>query len=245
MTGKRQAKANGVKPKRLAKELPLSQLAYDRLEEMIITLQLQPGSILSEAELIANYGFGRTPMREALQHLERERLVKIISRRGVLISEINVSNQLKLLEARRPLEVALSVCAAQRATDAQRDNLRRFAKQIDELAKKNDVLSFVRTSKRMYVEIIQAAQNEYFNALELFHGHGRRFWFTFSRGPNDMRTIVDLHVERLSAIVNGNAAQAERATLAMMDFLERFSRETLSSPANRGSEAAKRQRIAG
>lgn len=230
MTGKREAQARSGRARRTNKALSLSQLAYDRLEEMIITLQLQPGSILSETELIANCGFGRTPIREALQRLERERLVKVISRRGVLISELNVSNQLKLLEARRPLEVTLSICAAQRATDVQRDNLRRFATIIDESARKNDVISFVRNSKKMYHEIIQSAHNEFFSALELFHGNGRRFWFAFSRGADDMRTIVDLHVARLNAIVSGSPIQAEKATLEMIDFLEKFSRETLSWP---------------
>ena len=35
-------------------------------------------------------GIGRTPIREALQRLARERLVQILPRRGVIVSDINV-----------------------------------------------------------------------------------------------------------------------------------------------------------
>src|SRR3546814_10008309 len=71
---------------------------------MIITLQLAPGSAVSEAGLSELLGIGRTPIREALQRLARERLITILPQRGVLVSEINVGTKLRLLEVRRELE---------------------------------------------------------------------------------------------------------------------------------------------
>ena len=50
----------------------LTDRAYDALEEMIVTLQLAPGSAASEAELSQWLGIGRTPIREALQRLSRD-----------------------------------------------------------------------------------------------------------------------------------------------------------------------------
>ena len=47
----------------------LSDQAYEGLEEMIVTLHLEPGAVLSEAELSEQLGIGRTPIREALQRL--------------------------------------------------------------------------------------------------------------------------------------------------------------------------------
>ena len=94
----------GAAPNDQALDASLSDRAYRRLEEMIVTLQLAPGAVVSESALSKRLGIGRTPIREALQRLARERLVVVLPRRGIMVSEINVSTQLRLLEARRELE---------------------------------------------------------------------------------------------------------------------------------------------
>ena len=50
----------------------LAELAYRQLEEMIVTLKLEPGSIVNERALTDITGMGRTPVREALQRLQQE-----------------------------------------------------------------------------------------------------------------------------------------------------------------------------
>ena len=67
------------KPKTVAKVQPrksLTMVAYEQLEELITTLKLEPGTVLSEAALVDQLGIGRTPIREALQKLEREGLIE-------------------------------------------------------------------------------------------------------------------------------------------------------------------------
>jgi DNA-binding GntR family transcriptional regulator len=53
----------------------LADQAYDAVEALIVTLELAPGSVFSEAELSERVGIGRTPLREALLRLTAERLV--------------------------------------------------------------------------------------------------------------------------------------------------------------------------
>src|SRR5262252_6010756 len=98
----------------------LSERAYTQLEEMITTLQLAPGQALSEPFLSSTLGIGRTPVREALQRLARERLVIVHPRRGIVIADINVRSQLKLLELRRELERLIARAAARRGTPDER-----------------------------------------------------------------------------------------------------------------------------
>ena len=65
----------------------LTARAYKLLEEMIVTLQLPPGTPVSEAEaFIPASGIGRTPVREAMQRLARERLLLILPRRGCIVT---------------------------------------------------------------------------------------------------------------------------------------------------------------
>ena len=82
----------------------LTQEAYERLEEMIITLELAPGEAVSEAILSKRLGIGTTPIREALHRLARQYLVQIIPRRGVVITSVDVRLQFEVLEARRELD---------------------------------------------------------------------------------------------------------------------------------------------
>ena len=98
----------------------LTDRAYVALEEMICTLRLEPGEVLSEGALSETLGIGRTPVREALQRLAREGLVTVLPRRGVLVSEFNVKKQLRMLEVRRELERLMARSAASRG-DAVRN----------------------------------------------------------------------------------------------------------------------------
>src|SRR5687768_16722558 len=82
-------------------ESTMTERAYRQLEELIVTLQLPPGTILSEQMLAHRLEIGRTPIREALQRLALDGLVTILPRRGILVSEINLRTQLRLLEVRR------------------------------------------------------------------------------------------------------------------------------------------------
>ena len=103
-----------------SKKESLTDRAYRELEELIVTLQLEPKAVLSETALSQDLGIGRTPIREALQRLAREGLVMILPRKGILVSEINPRKQLLLLAVRREIERLLARASATRLTDIER-----------------------------------------------------------------------------------------------------------------------------
>ena len=82
----------------------LADQAYYRIRDLIVSLELAPGSIVSERELMERLGLGRTPIREALRTLANERLVEIFPRRGVLVAGVNAGDLAGLSEVRRLLE---------------------------------------------------------------------------------------------------------------------------------------------
>src|SRR5438093_6081678 len=114
---------------------------------MMTTLALAPGQAISEAFLSNALCIGRTPIREALQRLARERLVVIHPRRGIVVSEINVRNQLKMLELRRELERLIARAAARRAIRDERKRLREIADNMEKAAKKSDDMMFMRMDR--------------------------------------------------------------------------------------------------
>ena len=67
---------------------PLSVQAYEQIRRKIVSLALPPGATVDESMLQEELGVGRTPIREALQRLSLEKLVTIVPRRGIFVTEI-------------------------------------------------------------------------------------------------------------------------------------------------------------
>ena len=61
----------------------LKELAYHRLEDKIVRLEFKPGIFVTERELADSIGIGRTPVREAIQHLATAGLLSVLPRRGM------------------------------------------------------------------------------------------------------------------------------------------------------------------
>ncbi|MGB1885512.1 MAG: GntR family transcriptional regulator, partial [Gammaproteobacteria bacterium] len=139
----------------------LTDKAYSLLEEMIVTLQLAPGEVLSELELGERLEIGRTPVREALQRLAREGLVMVLPRKGVLVTDINPSKQLLVLEVRRELERLMARAAAIRSSDTERKAFRRVARGMKQASLKNDDMKFMRHDNDLNLLVAEASHNEY------------------------------------------------------------------------------------
>jgi DNA-binding GntR family transcriptional regulator len=214
---------------RSASRETLTEQAYQLIEEQIVTLRLKPGDVLSEQMLSAMFKIGRTPIREALQRLAREGLITILPRKGVLVSDINPRNQLLVLEVRREIERLLSRAGAERGTKEQREQLLEMAQGMDRAAKRNDDISFMRLDREFNLLMIEAAHNDYAaRSMKLLQGLSRRFWYMHYRQAADLPLCARLHANQARAIAQGNAEAAARATDKLMDYVENFTRATVS-----------------
>ena len=208
----------------------LTELAYAHLEELIVTLKLEPGRVVSEGELSELTGIGRTPIREALQRLARENLVSILPRRGIIVTAINVGNQLRLLEARRELERLIAKSAARRATHAERERFRELVRNFEKSAKANDDVAFMRTDREFNTLCSAAAHNEFAaGAMSLMHSLSRRFWYIHYKQAADMPATAKLHGDIARAIADGDEERAAKASDRLLDAIEKFTRDTVAS----------------
>jgi len=215
---------------RAARPESLTDKAYAVLEEMIVTLQLEPSEVLSETALSQELEIGRTPIREALQRLNREGLVQILPRKGILVSDINPRKQLLLLEVRRELERLIARSAAQRATDDERAQFIAIADGMEAAASENDDISFMRLDDQLNHLMAEASHNEYANrAIALMHGLSRRFWYVHYKETADLPLTARLHAElaRNIAAYDGDAAASTSDRL--VDYVEKFTRSTVGT----------------
>jgi len=208
----------------------LTDRAYRLIEELIVTLALPPETILSEQSLAARIGIGRTPIREALQRLARDGLVVILPRRGILVSQINLKTQMRLLEVRRELERLMAKGAVERATPEESALFATIARGMRRAASENDDMTFMRLDRQFNELVSQAARNEFASrAMGLMHGLSRRFWYQHYRESGDLPLSARLHAEVADAIAARNAEAAGKASDRLIDYIESFTRKTIEA----------------
>jgi DNA-binding GntR family transcriptional regulator len=197
---------------------------------MIVRLELPPGSAVSEAMLSERLRIGRTPIREALQRLARERLVQILPRRGVIVSDINVKAQLRLIELRREVERLVARSAARRATDAERARFAELADLFETSARRNDDTTFMRVDREYNDLSVSASKNEFAaGAMSLMHSLSRRFWYMHYKQAADMPEVAKLHADIARAVAAGDEAGAAAASDRLLDMVESFTRATVTT----------------
>jgi len=208
----------------------LTDRAYRAIEEQIVTLQLAPGAVISEAMLSERLKIGRTPIREAIQRLARERLMVIMPRRGIMVSEVNIQTQLRLLEVRRELERLIARNAAKRATAEERAEFAAIASGMEKAGRKNDETVFMRLDREFNLLGLQAARNEFAaGAMVLMQGLSRRFWYIHYKEAADLPLAARLHADIARAIAAADRDASGAASDRLMDYIEAFTRGTLSS----------------
>jgi DNA-binding GntR family transcriptional regulator len=217
----------------------LADIAHSKLEELIVTLELPPGSLWSEVMLSERIGIGRTPVREAVQRLAWERLVSIIRRHGIRISDIDVHEQMLVLEMRRELERLVATRAARRATVDERRYLAKTADLFMEAGATDDALKFLRVHFESKRFLIACARNPFAeNAFGPLNALTRRFFFVYQRETHDVGRAAELHAGVLRAVASGDEVAAAEAADRMVDYAEYYTRAVIVGRSNSGTAIA-------
>lgn len=196
----------------------LAGQAYRLLEEMLVTLELGPGELIAEKDLVDRAGIGRTPVREAIQRLSGEGLMMVLPRKGLMVTPLRRSDLGQIVEARRVMERLLVVKAAERATDDQRQALRVLASHIE--AADNDLEGFFRLDHQLNELLEAASRNRYLvKALAAMHSHCRRLWYLHRERLNLPRA-AQLHGGLARAVAGRDVTGAIRALDEIIATLE-------------------------
>ena len=202
--------------------------AYSLILTAIESGTYRPGDRLVESELAERFGVSRTPVREALQRLASEGLVVVLPRRGILVSEINISRHLQLLEIRRVLERFVAQTAARRASAAERAEFRQLAEAFGRSADEDDPVTFMRLDRRFNRLSVEASHNDYAaNAMRQIQGLSRRFWYRHYENVLDLPRCARLHQAVAVAIADAEPETAGAASDALLDYIEEFARLTI------------------
>ncbi len=201
------------------KNKTMTEQVYEKLEDLIVFCEIEPGTVLTEAEISEMVGAGRTPVREALRLLANESLVSI-SRIGILIPEMSGSTQLKLLEVRRAI---LHLCvdkAIDRLTELDKKSIQELLDIVDE----QDDVEFLYWLKRRHKVLANCSKNPFiYEELRNVQGLSHRFWYFYAK-KEDHSDGQRLHKAILEAVLIQDKQKAKETVNELLDYLEEFVR---------------------
>jgi DNA-binding GntR family transcriptional regulator len=188
--------------------------AYLAIRGLIVSLELAPGAVIDERELMQRLGLGRTPVREALRQLAQEQLVEVFPRRGMFVTGVDVRDLARISEVRGALEPEAARLAAERATEAERDELADLSDQIERGA---DLMAL---DERIHRAIYAAAHNHLLEkTLGEYYVLAHRIWMIALDRAEALEDAVQAHRDLIHAIV---VADGNGAASLMRDHVENF-----------------------
>jgi DNA-binding GntR family transcriptional regulator len=192
----------------------LSARAYFAIRDLIVTLELEPGSLVNERELMERLGLGRTPVREALRRLADENLVEIYPRRGMVVAPVDAGDLGAISEVRVELEGFAARLAAERATGADRELASALAAELGQTGG-GDERTLIRFDQRVHRHVHRCAHNPFLEAtLDGYLVLSLRLWFLGLDRVRRLDAAVREHREMLEAIRQGDGERAEEVARA-------------------------------
>lgn len=203
-----------------------AERAYLTLRDLILSLELAPGSPVQEERLTKELGLGRTPFREAVKRLESESLIAIYPRRGSFITEVNITDHALITDVRRRLEGHAARRAAERATEAERAELEQLRRLAADVPSAQAPIMDVDT--RVHRTLYRCAHNHYLEGtLGQYYNLALRIWCLFFDQLPDVTEHVGEHAELLAAVITGDADRADQIAVAHVDHFEQAIRQAI------------------
>jgi DNA-binding GntR family transcriptional regulator len=184
--------------------------AYHRIKERIITVEMPPGSVIREAQLMEELGLGRTPIREALKQLQSENLVVVAPRRGIFVTDIAITDLQQIYEVRVELESLCARLAAERITPDQLGETRQLVLEYQS-AELNDKRSVLSIDRRFHQLLAESAGNRFLeDEVGRFYNLSLRIWYLALNHIRPEDIDVDAHMRLQDAIEAHDGDAAER-----------------------------------
>jgi DNA-binding GntR family transcriptional regulator len=199
----------------------LSVLAYKRIKEMILKNELVAGEKIIQEKLAAELGVSRMPLHKAFQMLENELLVESIPRRGIFVSQFNLSEIKDAFECREAIEGVAARKAAELISMEKLNYLYSLFLPFKNNLLDVDLIKYEESDRLFHKALLEISDNKILQRMEIF---GNIITKTYQRGLT--RGPIETYQEHLGiidAIAARNGDEAERLIrLHFRKSLEKF-----------------------
>lgn len=188
--------------------ISLKERAYKIIKQNIISCKFPPGSLLNEKDLVERIGASRTPIREALNRLEQEKLVTIVPQRGSFVTAITPQIIKDVYQVREMLEPCLVSRVTPLVTAADLEGFREcFSRLVP-----GDYEAAIAVDNDFHNFIVRASDNNYLiNLMENLYIQNDRIRAIMMRMPQRLGETVEEHQAVIAAMLDRDGARAAEA----------------------------------
>jgi len=174
--------------------LSLVNQAYKELKRIILEYRVPLGGKLNEGELAAALGISRTPVREAVNRLEKEGLVEIFPQRGAFVVQLSEKDIFELFLIRENLEGLAAYLAAKKMKEDDLAKLESCIQGFKEPFTEKDVQRYAKEDFRFHQTIVAVSDAQrLIKLISTLYDHIRIFRLTTMGLSSRMKTSLAEH----------------------------------------------------
>jgi DNA-binding GntR family transcriptional regulator len=191
----------------------LQNLAYQAIKSSILSLALPPGKQLSESDLANSLKVSKTPVREALQKLEREGLVQIVPRKGVFVTEFSEREIDEISEIRSALVGLACLRACDNINEIELEKARKILEAGD-------------------IALREGNREQWLTINERFHA-----WLMRLADSKQLSLVIEkldeyfIRIQAVAASVPGEIIESNKEHYAILEALEKHDPKAASKAA--------------
>lgn len=186
----------------------------DAIRMDIVSRNFPPGMKLSEQLLCNRWNVSRTPIREALRHLESEGFIASSRNKGFVVTAISMHDVEQIYTIMINLDsLAARLAAPFIAGNPEKlERLRALCGEMEALCGQRDIEGYMRKNLEFHSTIFRASENRWIiKILENLHSHTNRFILKALYIPRRIEKSVQEHFEVLRCIQKGDERGVEKA----------------------------------
>jgi len=209
----------------------LTDELVERLRDLIVEGEFQPGERLGEKALCERFGVSRTPLREALKILATEGLLELSPNRGARIAGLSAADLDELFPLLGALEALAGELAAARIDEAGIAEVRALHYQMVAHYHRGDLAGYFRLNQQIHEQFLAAAGNATLSAMHRsLSGRLRPARYAANMSPARWRQAVAEHEEMLSLLAARDGVALGALLRRHLDNKAETLREALDGP---------------
>lgn len=209
----------------------LKEKAYQMIKTNIISCAYEPGAFLNETELMEMVGTSRTPIREALNKLEQENLVKIIAKKCIIVSELAVHDVGDIYQVRVLIEPQMILLWGK---DISKKKLSQYIEDLKQAQYKTERNEKYALDDTLHTMILDVCQNNYLIQM-MKHLQDQNYRIRVMAGSTDARLSqsVDEHIIITDLLLADDYTEAANAMLVHLENAKKAAFDCLQSRSAR------------
>jgi DNA-binding GntR family transcriptional regulator len=194
---------------------------YHSILERILFFEYKPGELLNEKSLAEEFGVSRTPVREVLNRLEWESLVRIIPRSGSIVTDIEFQKIRHVFQVRLEHEAFIGRLAAENVTDEHLNRMYVQEKDCLNLLQEYDPKALMRIDFRFRDTLYEAASNPVLRDISMqLYNLTVRLWYMRLETKNSFQNEVKLMADEIRGTIEAlEVGDAEKVAKVRQHWL--------------------------